>query len=168
LRRRVEGLGVHVHTGRETRAIEGDRDGPTRLVFDGHDPLPADLVVFSAGIRPRDQLARDAGLEIGPRGGVEVDDHLRTSDSAIFAVGECASVSGRVYGLVAPGYQMARVAAAHLMADHDAGPTPVQAFAGADLSTKLKLLGVEVACVGDPHGDGERHPLVWDDPVGGV
>jgi nitrite reductase (NADH) large subunit len=168
LRRRVGGLGVHVHTGRETRAIEGDRDGPTRLVFDGHDPLPADLVVFSAGIRPRDQLARDAGLEIGPRGGVEVDDHLRTSDSAIFAVGECASVSGRVYGLVAPGYQMARVAAAHLMADHDAGPTPVQAFAGADLSTKLKLLGVEVACVGDPHGDGERHPLVWDDPVGGV
>jgi nitrite reductase (NADH) large subunit len=168
LRRHIEALGVHVHTGRSTLAIESDGERPTALRFDGHDPLPTDLVVFSAGIRPRDQLARDVGLDVGERGGVVVDEHLRTSDPSIRAIGECASVAGRVYGLVAPGYQMARVVAAHLAAEAAGDPACDATFAGADLSTKLKLLGVEVACVGDIHGTEERHPLVWDDPVGGV
>ena len=101
------------------------------------------MVVISAGIRPRDELARDCGLEVGPRGGVVVDDMLRTSDPDIFAIGEVALHRGMIYGLVAPGYEMADVAAANL-----AGAT--RTFSGFDLSTKLKLMGVDVASFGDP------------------
>jgi nitrite reductase (NADH) large subunit len=89
-------------------------------------------------------LARQCGLEIGELGGVVVDGQCRTSDRSIFAIGECASAAGRVYGLVSPGYQMARVVA-DTLSGHKA------AFTGADLSTKLKLLGVEVASFGDAH-----------------
>lgn len=174
LRAHIERLGVSVHTGRRTLGIEGDERGPTSLVFDGHEPLEADMVVFSAGIRPRDQLARDCGLKVGERGGIAVDEHLRTSDSAIFAIGECALVGGRIYGLVAPGYRMAAVAAAHLAADVAGDAPPDDSFAGADMSTKLKLLGVDVASVGDVHAGvgegatGSHDSLVWNDPVAGV
>ena len=68
------------------------------------------MVVFSAGIRPRDELARACGLELGERGGIVIDDRCRTSDPDIFAIGECASYDGRTFGLVAPGYHMAKVA----------------------------------------------------------
>lgn len=167
LRRRIEGLGVHVHTDMRTSSISGDEKGPTAIEFDGADLLPVDMVVISAGIRPRDQIARDCDLELGERGGVLVDTLLRTADPAVSAIGECAAVDGRCYGLVAPGYQMARVVAARLAAIAGADAA-VEPFGGGDLSTKLKLLGVEVASVGDVHGDGERHPLVWDDPIAGV
>ncbi|MEZ5323181.1 MAG: nitrite reductase large subunit NirB [Microthrixaceae bacterium] len=170
LRRHIEALGVTVHTGRRTLSIESDGTRPTALRFDGHEPLPTDLVVFSAGIRPRDGLAADAGLAIGERGGVLTDATMRTTDPAIAAIGECAAVQGRTYGLVAPGYQMARVAAEHLGAEVR-GTTCTARFEAADLSTKLKLLGVEVASIGDVHGaavDEVRHPLVWDDPNAGV
>jgi nitrite reductase (NADH) large subunit len=169
LRRHVEALGVHVHTERRTVAIESVDGRPARLVFDGHDPLETDLVVFSAGIRPRDQLARQCGLEVGDRGGVVVDDLLRTTDAAISAVGECASLGGRTYGLVAPGYRMARSVAARLAREVGLD-VEVEPFAGGDLSTKLKLLGVEVANVGDIHRSdgGTRHSLVWNDPGRGT
>ncbi len=102
------------------------------------------MIVFSAGIRPRDELARNAGLAIGERGGIVVDNHCRTSDHDIYAIGECALWNGRIYGLVAPGYEMARVVAQHL----SGGSTE---FRGADMSTKLKLMGVDVASIGDAH-----------------
>ncbi len=105
------------------------------------------MVVISAGIRPRDELARDCGLEVGLRGGVVVDDTLRTSDPDILAIGEVASHRGMVYGLVAPGYEMADVAAANLTARS-------RTFSGFDMSTKLKLMGVDVASFGDPFADG--------------
>ena len=104
------------------------------------------MVVISAGIRPRDELARACGLEIAPRGGVVVDDALRTSDPDIYAVGEVASHRGMVYGLVAPGYEMAEVVAANLV-----GST--RTFFGFDMSTKLKLMGVDVASFGDPFAE---------------
>jgi len=102
-------------------------------------------VVFSAGIRPRDELARAAGLTVGERGGIRINSHCQTSNPDIYAVGECALWEGRIFGLVAPGYQMAEVAARHM-----AGESQVH-FLGADLSTKLKLMGVDVASIGDAH-----------------
>ena len=113
-----------------------------RLSFFDGSTLPADVVVFSAGIRPRDELGRGAGLAIAPRGGVVVDERCRTSDPDILAVGECASYEGRTFGLVAPGYHMAKVALGALTGGDDV-------FTGFDMSTKLKLLGVDVASFGD-------------------
>lgn len=145
LRRKIEALGVRVHTGKETRAIEAGEASRYRMAFADGSHLDTDLVLFSAGIRPRDGLARAAGLTVGPRGGIVINDRCQTSDPAIYAIGECALWNGQIFGLVAPGYQMART-----LADTLAGGEA--AFAGADMSTKLKLLGVEVASVGDAHG----------------
>lgn len=145
LRRKIEALGVCVHTGTETRQIETLESGALRLHFADGSTLESDLVLFSAGIRPRDELAREAGLTLGPRGGIVIDDGCLTSDAAIAAIGECALWQGQIFGLVAPGYQMARVLASRLAGE-------AAAFSGADMSTKLKLLGVEVASLGDAHG----------------
>ncbi|MFI6638182.1 nitrite reductase large subunit NirB [Streptomyces sp. NPDC050504] len=147
LRRKIEDLGVRVHTGAGTQRVETGEDGRVRAMTlsDGTE-LAADLVVFSAGVRPRDQLARECGLPVGERGGIVVDEHCRTADPAVWAIGECAlAADGRVYGLVAPGYEMAQTAAARLMSGEGR-------FTGADTSTKLKLLGVDVASFGDAHG----------------
>ncbi|MFA5679446.1 MAG: FAD-dependent oxidoreductase, partial [Pseudomonas sp.] len=149
LRRQIEQLGVLVHTGRSTTEIVDGEFYRHRLNFAGGEHLEADVVVFSAGIRPQDGLARDAGLAVGERGGIVIDNHCRTSDPDVYAVGECALWGGRIYGLVAPGYEMARVAVEHLRGGLDGTPT-VQ-FTGADMSTKLKLLGVDVASFGDAH-----------------
>jgi nitrite reductase (NADH) large subunit len=145
LKRLVEKLDLTVHTGTSASSIE--RDG-TRLIakLANGVELDLDVVVFSAGIRPRTDL--DLGLELGPRGGYLVDAACRTSDPHVYAIGECASVEGMTYGLVAPGYAMAE-----LVADQLNGGTKV--FPGADLSTKLKLLGVDVASFGDAHAQTE-------------
>lgn len=145
LRRKIEALGVRVHTSKETREIVDGEQALHRLRFADGSVLETDLVLFSAGIRPRDNLADGCGLGRGPRGGIVIDDRCQTSDDAIFAIGECALWNGQIFGLVAPGYQMAR-SVADTLAQRD---TP---FTGADMSTKLKLLGVEVASIGDAHG----------------
>ncbi len=147
LRRRIEGLGVSVHTGKQTTEIAAridlsGRPAVARLAFADGSTLPTDVVVFSAGIRARDELGRTAGLAIAPRGGVVVDERCRTSDPDIFAIGECASYDGHTFGLVAPGYHMAKVALAALTRGDEV-------FTGFDMSTKLKLLGVDVASFGD-------------------
>src|SRR5919206_3591790 len=144
LRRFIEGLGVRVYCGNATEAIEPDRGRLLVRLSDGTE-LDTDVVVFSAGVRPRDQLAREAKLPLGQRGGVLVDASCRTSDADIWAIGECAAVEGRCYGLVAPGYAMAEVVADRLLGGN-------ATFPGADMSTKLKLLGVDVASFGDAHG----------------
>ncbi|GAA1982566.1 nitrite reductase large subunit NirB [Kitasatospora viridis] len=147
LRRKIEELGVRVHTGAGTQRIGTGEDGRVRSMelSDGSE-LDVDLVVFSAGVRPRDQLARDCGLAVGERGGIAVDRTCRTSDEHIWAIGECAlAVDGRVYGLVAPGYAMAEAVARELTSGGGE-------FTGADTSTKLKLLGVDVASFGDALG----------------
>jgi nitrite reductase (NADH) large subunit len=145
LRRKIEALGVHVHTAKNTKEIAAGSDLRHRMSFADGSSLEVDVIVFSAGIRPRDELARAAGLSMGERGGIVIDDACRTSDPNIYAIGECALWRGKIYGLVAPGYQMAQVAAARIAGSPDA------AFAGADMSTKLKLLGVDVASIGDAH-----------------
>ncbi|MGI3745775.1 MAG: nitrite reductase large subunit NirB [Janthinobacterium lividum] len=146
LKARIEALGVGVHLSRATQSISAGEEYRYRMNFAGDEFLETDLIVFSAGIRPQDALARQCELALGPRGGIAIDEHCRTSDADIFAIGECAAWNGSVFGLVAPGYQMARNVAAQLC-DLDAEP-----FFGADMSTKLKLLGVDVGSIGDAHG----------------
>ncbi len=140
--RHIEKLGVHVHTGAATQRVVPSADGRAAGLELAEETVDAEVVVFSAGIRPRDRLARDCGLPVAERGGVLVDEHCRTEDPHVFAIGECAAPGGRMYGLVAPGYSMAEVVVDTLL---DGEGT----FTGADMSTKLKLLGVDVASFGD-------------------
>ncbi|MEC9484075.1 MAG: FAD-dependent oxidoreductase, partial [Halomonas sp.] len=149
LREKIEDLGVQVLTGRATQKIIDGEASFHRMVFQDDKVLETDLIVFSAGIRPRDELARACNLEIGERGGVVVDDKCLTSDPAILAIGEVALWNNSIFGLVAPGYQMAKVAVDTLTGGEET-------FRGADMSTKLKLMGVDVGSIGDAHG--ERSP----------
>ncbi|MGW1743676.1 nitrite reductase large subunit NirB [Nocardia sp. NPDC001965] len=152
LEKLVTDLGLAVHTGVGTAGIDRDDAADPaerlRITLSDDSAIDAALVVFSAGVRPRDQIARDAGLEVGPRGGVITDLGLATSDPNIYAIGECAAIEGVCYGLVAPGYTTAEIVADRLLGG--AGEFP-----GADMSTKLKLLGVDVASFGDAHGTTE-------------
>ncbi len=156
LRRHIEELGVRVHTSTATEQIQGHHQG-LRLNFADGNHLDTDIIVFSAGIRPNDQLAQAAGLEVGERGGIVINSACRTGNPHIYAVGECALFQQRIFGLVAPGYRMAEVAA-----DQLAGGT--SEFSGADMSTKLKLLGVEVGSIGDAHGTASL-AYTYADPV---
>jgi len=146
LREKIEALGVQVHTGRNTLEITDGATARHRMVFADGTHLETDMIVFSAGIRPRDELARQSLLAVGARGGVAIDSACRTSDHDVYAIGECAAWNDQSFGLVAPGYDMARVVAKQLAGDSAA------AFTGADMSTKLKLMGVDVASIGDAHG----------------
>src|SRR5690606_30891313 len=150
LLRTVEEMGLAVHTGVGTQEIVVGADGAVTgmKLADGAE-LATDLVVFSAAVRPRDPLARDCGLDVGERGGIAADEQCRTgTDPPAFALGECArAAERRGYGLAAPGAALAGTAGAGI-ADAEAS------FAAADLSTKLKLLGVGVAAFGDAHGTG--------------
>ncbi len=150
----VGAVGITAHCGVATQRVEAGAGGRVRgVTLSDGSTIEADVVVFSAGVRARDDLADDAGLPRGERGGFLVDDRCRTPDPRIWAIGECAAVKGRVYGLVAPGYRMADTVAAAVLGDGDA------TFPGADMSTKLKLIGVDVASFGDAHGRAEG---AWD------
>jgi nitrite reductase (NADH) large subunit len=143
LGRLITDLGITVHTDVAATDIVESGDSLTVSLSDG-TYLDAAVLVFSAGVRPRDQLAREAGLPIAERGGVLTDISCATTDPRVFAIGEVAAVEGRCYGLVAPGYTMAEVVADRLLGG-------AAEFPGADMSTKLKLLGVDVASFGDAH-----------------
>ncbi|MEV0994728.1 nitrite reductase large subunit NirB [Nonomuraea sp. NPDC050202] len=159
LKSHIEGLGLSVHAGAGVQEIVTDGAGQvTGLLKPDGTLVDAQVVVFSAGIRPRDELARSAGLEVGPRGGIVVDSGMLTSDPFIYAIGECALAGGMVYGLVGPCNTMAEVAADRIMGG-------ASAFEGADMSTKLKLLGVEVAQFGAMDG---ALDVTYMDPVAGV
>ncbi|MFB4265230.1 nitrite reductase large subunit NirB [Nonomuraea sp. GTA35] len=159
LKSHIEGLGLSVHAGSGVQEIVADGAGQvTGLLKPDGTLVDAQVVVFSAGIRPRDELARSAGLEVGPRGGIVVDSGMLTSDPFIYAIGECALAGGMVYGLVGPCNTMAEVAADRIMGG-------ASAFEGADMSTKLKLLGVEVAQFGAMDG---ALDVTYMDPVAGV
>ena len=163
--RHVEKLGLTVHCGVASTEVLDDGSGRVAgLGLRDADPIAADIVVFSAGIRPRDALARDAALEVAPRGGVLVDERLRSvTDPHVWAIGECAAPAGVMYGLVAPGYAMAEIVVDALL-----GGT-AGAFTGADMSTKLKLLGVDVASFGDAFATTpDALELVFSDAVAGL
>ncbi|WP_396587557.1 nitrite reductase large subunit NirB [Bermanella sp. R86510] len=146
LKRKIEELGVRVHTNKNTQLITDGDTHNHKMEFADGESLETDVILFSAGIRPQDAIAKQAELELGPRGGIVINDACQTSDPNIYAIGECALWGGIIYGLVAPGYAMASVVVQHLT------QTGEERFEGADMSTKLKLMGVDVASIGDCHG----------------
>jgi nitrite reductase (NADH) large subunit len=159
LKSHIEGLGLSVHAGTGVQEIVTGPDGQVKGLLKPDGTLvESQVVVFSAGIRPRDELARSSGLDVGERGGIVVDSAMRTSDPFIYAVGECALVGGMIYGLVGPCNSMAEVVADRITGGHST-------FDGADMSTKLKLLGVEVAQFGAMSG---ALDVTYMDPVGGI
>jgi nitrite reductase (NADH) large subunit len=160
LGRMLAQLGVAVHCGTGVAAVHSGEDGRTsRVELADGTVLETGLVVFAAGIRPRDEIGRAAGLPVGQRGGIVTDETCRTEDRDIYAIGECACVNGRVYGLAAPGYAMAETTADRLLGG-DA------TFGDPDTSTKLKLLGVDVASFGDAHGTTGSAPGRAEQPAG--
>ncbi len=161
LRNKIEEIGVRVHTSKNTVNITDGNSTINRMEFEDGESLETDLIVFSAGIRPRDELARDCGLDVGSRGGIEINNQCQTSDPDIYAIGECALWNNQIFGLVAPGYSMAQVAVDHLQGKQES-------FTGADMSTKLKLMGVDVASFGDALGitTGCRNYTYIDEPTG--
>jgi nitrite reductase (NADH) large subunit len=142
LQSKLEDLGLKVHLSKNTEKILGNGK-ITGMRFTDETTIKVDMLVISAGIKPRDELARVAGLEVGVRGGIVVNEKMATSDPSVFAIGECALSGGMIYGLVAPGYEMADVVAANLTGSE-------KSFKSYDMSTKLKLIGVDVASFGDP------------------
>jgi len=161
LQSKLSGLGLTVHLNKSTACIAGDHKIEA-LRFADDTSLATDMLVISAGIRPRDELARLAGLEVGTRGGIIVNEKMQTSDERVFAIGECALHEGMIYGLVAPGYEMADVVVAQLTGNE-------KGFHGFDMSTKLKLIGVDVASFGDAFiAEPDCRIIVFEDTHKGV
>jgi nitrite reductase (NADH) large subunit len=142
LKGKLESLGLKVFTNKNTSQIFGE-DCINGMQFSDDTRIDVDMLVISAGIKPRDELAKLSGLQVGQRGGIVVNEIMQTSDPSIYAIGECALYNGLIYGLVAPGYEMAQVVVDNLLGAE-------REFTGYDMSTKLKLIGVDVASFGDP------------------
>ncbi|MDX2189458.1 MAG: nitrite reductase large subunit NirB, partial [Bacteroidota bacterium] len=142
LKSKLESLGLKIKLNTNTKSIDGD-ESIKGMSFSDDSKIDVDMLVISAGIKPRDELAKLSGLETGQRGGIVVNNQLQTTDPSIFAIGECALFEGMIYGLVAPGYEMADVVATNLNGGK-------KEFYPYDMSTKLKLIGVDVASFGDP------------------
>ena len=162
LKSKIENLGIEVYLNKETTQIRGNGklDG---LDFSDGTHLITDMLVISCGIVSRDELAKEAGLETGERGGFKVNNRLQTNDPDIFAIGEAASYDDFIYGLVAPGYEMADIVAKQLTGDQSGK------FLGADMSTKLKLIGIDVASFGDALGISESSiPISFEDKINGI
>lgn len=161
LKEKIESLGITIHLNKNTSKIEGNGKLTSLTFTEGQ--LNTDMLVISCGIVSRDELARKCGLEVSSRNGVIVNDLMQTTDTNIYAIGEAACHNNMVYGLVAPGYEMADVAI-----DQIAG-TGDKRFAGNDMSTKLKLIGVDVASFGDAMGIEEGcKPVIFEDKNAGV
>lgn len=162
LKNKLKELGITTLNNKNTMAILGNESIHSLIFADG-STLSTDIAIISAGIKPRDELARKCGLDIGPRGGIIVNDNMQTSDPNIYAIGECALHDNIIYGLVAPGYEMAEVVAQQLIKNKS------KAFIGFDMSTKLKLIGVDVASFGDPFIDGnDAKCIVYNDTFSGT
>ncbi|HEX5171322.1 MAG TPA: nitrite reductase large subunit NirB, partial [Cyclobacteriaceae bacterium] len=162
LAHKLSQLNIKIHTGKNTKAIDGNGklEG---LIFSDDSKLVVEMLVISAGIRPRDELAKANGLNVHGRGGIVVDNHLRTNDENIFAIGEAAVHNNLVYGLVAPGYEMAEVVVRQLNGDQS------RLFTGFDMSTKLKLIGVDVCSFGDPFAETPGSiPIAFKDKRKGI
>ncbi|MGD1961822.1 MAG: nitrite reductase large subunit NirB [Fulvivirga sp.] len=162
LRQTLESLGLQIHLNKNTKEIRGNGK-LERLAFNDGGNLEVDMLVISCGIVPRDEMATTCGLNTGPRGGVIVDNQLLTNDPDIYAIGEVALYNNMIYGLVAPGYDMADVVVNQLA---DGGK---KEFKGCDMSTKLKLIGVDVGSFGDALGETpEAKTIVFEDEQQGI
>ncbi len=161
LKAKLEELNLEVLLGKSTEKIVGNGKLEGLRFTDGSQ-LASDLLVISAGIRPRDELAKNAGLEVHPRGGIVVSSKMETADPSIFAIGECVVVHGMVWGLVAPCYEMAETLVRNLQG------IPSE-FKGSDLSSKLKLIGTDVASFGNALAENEKiKTIVYENKARGV
>jgi nitrite reductase (NADH) large subunit len=192
LKNKLQTLGLKIHTSKNTAQILGE-DCITGMQFSDDTKIDVDMLVISAGIKPRDELAKLCGLEVGIRGGIVVNEKLQTTDPNIYAIGECALFEGMVYGLVAPGYEMANIVALNLATLSIQQNHPLNnynnlketsknellenpplggggaSFSAYDMSTKLKLIGVDVASFGDPFISGENcRTVVFEDTMKGI
>ena len=172
LKRKIEALGVKVLTGKNTKEIISNSNGANddacylTMQFTDDTSLDTDMIVFSAGIRPQDGIIKNnpkCGIEMGGRGGILIDEQCRTNAEHVYAIGECAVWDNKIFGLVAPGYSMASICAAQIAGDSE------QIFTGADMSTKLKLMGVDVGSIGDAHGTTEGGlSYLYQNPAEGI
>lgn len=154
---KLESMGINIHLSKATNQILGNGK-ITGMEFGEDDTLDVDMLVISAGIRPRDELGKTAGLEMGTRGGIIVNNKMETSDPNILAIGEVALYNQMIYGLVAPGYEMAQVAVDQIL-----GKEEVVMAAEIDMSTKLKLIGVDVASFGTPFMPSDKgHSIIFE------
>ena len=162
LKQLIENQGIKVHLNKNTKQIVGENSVSAMEFADG-SLINTEMIIISAGIRPRDELAKAYGLTVGERGGILVDSSLKTSDADIYAIGECVLYGNMIYGLVAPGFNMADAVAEQLVGNNAAS------FTGADMSTKLKLMGTDVASFGNIEltGSDYKH-LVFDNPYSGI
>jgi nitrite reductase (NADH) large subunit len=157
LQLKLESIGLNIHLSKATNQILGDK-AITGMEFGEDDVLDVDMLVVSAGIRPRDELGKNCGLEVGVRGGIVVNNKMQTSDEHIYAIGEIALYNQMIYGLVAPGYDMAGVAV-----DQIIGKTESLMPDDIDMSTKLKLIGVDVASFGEPFMPASKgHSIIFE------
>jgi nitrite reductase (NADH) large subunit len=155
-------LDIRIHTGKNTKSIDGNGkiEG---LTFGDGSKLDIEMLVISAGIRPRDEVAKASDIDVHARGGILVNENLQTNDENIYAIGEAAVYNNMVYGLVAPGYEMADIVARRIVDDHS------KTFRGYDMSTKLKLIGVDVGSFGDPFGEAPGSiPIIFKDKRKGI
>ena len=155
---KVRGMGVEVLLQARVRDLlfvskEDDAEGKERfrgVQLESDEEVPLDMIVFAVGIKPRDELAKASGIEVAPRGGINVDERLQTSAKDVFAIGECASWKGETWGLIAPGITMADILAFNMTE----GPShSMRTMSPPDVSTKLKLMGVDVASFGSYFAD---------------
>ncbi|HMB63398.1 MAG TPA: nitrite reductase large subunit NirB, partial [Eudoraea sp.] len=150
-------MGISIHLGKATNQILGN-GSITGMEFGEDDRLDVDMLIISAGIRPRDELAKTCDLKMGVRGGIVVDNKMQTSDPDIYAIGEVALYNQMIYGLVAPGYEMAEVAVNQILEKPE-----VTMSEDIDMSTKLKLIGVDVASFGVPYMPPEKgHSIIFE------
>ncbi len=157
LQLKLESIGLNIHLSKATNQILGD-DHITGMEFGEDDKLDVDMLIISAGIRPRDELAKTCDLEMGTRGGIVVNNKMQTTDPDIFAIGEVALYNQMIYGLVAPGYDMAGIAVDQIMGEEESlMPAEI------DMSTKLKLIGVDVASFGEPFMPASKgHSIIFE------
>ena len=161
LQRTLEGMGLHIHLNKSTQEVLGS-PRVTGLRFEDGSALDCDLLVIAAGIRPNVALAREAGLLV-ERGIVVGDDLATPGDPDIHALGECAQHRGRTYGLVAPLWEQAQV-----LADRLSGRDPRAQYAGSKVSTKLKVMGVELAVMGTRERSGADEEIAYEDASRGI
>ncbi len=162
LQKSLEDRGLKFRIGAQTQALIGGEDGRVMaLQFKDGSEIPADLVVMAAGIRPNTELAEKAGLHC--KRGIVVNDTMQTiTDPRIYSVGECAAHRGIAYGLVAPLFEQGKVCATHL------AQVGIGRYQGSQVSTKLKVTGIDLFSAGDFMGGQDTEEIVLRDPYDGV
>lgn len=162
LRRTMESLGVRVYTEKQTAAVLGEGQ-TTGVAFSDGTRMECDLLVIAAGVRPSTGLAKQAGL-VTERGVVVRDDLSSLNDPDIYAIGDCIQHRARTYGLVAPAWEQAQV-----LADRLTGRNPSAAYNGSAVSTKLKIMGVDVAAMGEKEpSHPEDEVVLYSEPLRGI